>query len=80
MDWGKRRRDDKHQAFHHSGWLVGEDELVRLDAQVGIRIAHVRLDSDNAFNDGGRGLIIRRARGQCGLLKVRLREAEVGSA
>jgi hypothetical protein len=80
MGWGKRRRDDEHQSFHRSRRPVGDDQLVRLDAQVGVCIARVGLDSDNAFNDGGRGLIIRRARGQCGLLKVRLREAEVGSA
>ena len=34
---GERRRLDEHESFHRSRRLVGDCQLVRLDAQVGAR-------------------------------------------
>ena len=69
---GERRRLDEHESFHRSRRLIGDDELVRLDAQVGVRVAHVRLADDDAFDDHRFLLIV--VRGKRGLIKVRLRE------
>ncbi len=71
---GERRRLDEHQAFHRLCRLIGDEEMVRLDAQVGVRVARVRLTDDDAFDDHQLLLVVRGARGERGLVKVWLRE------
>jgi hypothetical protein len=50
---GERWRLNEHRPFHRSRYTlteIGDEEMIRLDAQVGVRIAHVRLADDDAFN------------------------------
>ena len=68
---GEWRCLDEHQSLHRPRRLVGDDKRVRLDAQVGVRVARVRLCDDDAFDDDRLGLII--IRGKCALIKVWLR-------
>ena len=75
---GERRRLDEHQAFHCSRRLIGEDELVRLDAQVGVLVTRIRFGDDDAFHDHGLGLVV--IGGKRGLIKVKLREVEAECA
>jgi hypothetical protein len=72
---GERRRLDEDESAHGSRYTfaeIGDEEMVRLDAQVGVGVARVRLGDDDAFN--GNSLLLVVVCGKRSRVKARLRE------
>ncbi len=62
---GERRYLDEREPFRRSRHTlveVGDEKMVRLNAQVRVRIARIRLGDDDAFNNDRQELIVVRGK------------------